>query len=470
MNAQNSVLENLLRLVTERDVRLVNLCHIPEDGRLRALSVAPSNKERLEEIIEFGERADGSSLFSYINPNKSDIYLKPEPETAFFNPFSPTPTLNLMCRYLDEDGRPLLIAPESILQRAQQKLQSHTGVTLKALAELEFYVIGRQEETGHSGFLPENNYHQTAPFAEFENIRSEILTTLEDVDVPTKYGHSEVGRFHLRTGNLVEQHEIEFQPQSLEKLARAIVIAKWVVRNICKRHEAIASFVPKLAVEHAGNGMHIHLCGLREKENIIASHSGEMTDEGRQMIGGILKFSSSLAAFGNTIPPSYLRFAERKESPSVISWGTKDRLALVRVPLWWNFRDYVGDEENCRRTLEFRGPDASSNPYLLLAGVSLAVEYGLANPKQAGRIAFDLDARNLREGMEHRSLPRSCFEAAQCLRKSREFYEAGGVFPKRIVDGTIGKLESYNDNALWKELAGKPEKTQDLLWGYLHYG
>lgn len=470
MEAQDNAKEDFLRLVEEKEVKLVNLCHVPEDGRLRALSVAVRNRERLEEIIEFGERADGSSLFSYINPNKSDIYLMPEVETAFFNPFDPTPTLNLLCKYLDEDGKPLPIAPESILQRAEQKLHSVTRVTLKALAELEFYLISRQEETTHPVLLLESNYHQTAPFAEFDNLRSEILTTLEDIGLPTKYGHSEVGRFHLRTGYLVEQHEIEFQPQSLERLARTIVIAKWVVRNVCKRHGVIASFVPKLAVEHAGNGMHIHLCAVRRRENILADRRGEMTDEGRQVIGGILKLSSSLAAFGNTIPPSYLRFAIRKESPSVIFWGTKDRLALVRVPLWWSFRDDIGNEDSCRRTLEFRAPDASSNPYLLLAGISLAAEYGLANQKETEKIAYDLDARNMKEEVEYQSLPLSCFEAAQCLRKSREFYQCGNVFPRRVIDGTIEKLESYNDMELWKQLADKPEKIEESLWEYLHYG
>jgi glutamine synthetase len=470
MKTQGSTKEDIIKLVQKKDIKILNLCHIPEDCRLKTLSFTVENRERLQQILEFGERVDGSSLFSYIDPNKSDIYITPKTETAFINPFNSTPTLNILCKYLDENGKPLDIAPENILLKAEEKLHSSTGVTLKALAELEFYIIYKQEETVFQE-APESNYHESMPFAKFENLRNEALITLADVGIATKYGHAEVGRFHSKTGYTMEQHEIEFLPQNLSNMAETVTIAKWIIRNICTKHGVHVSFSPKPALEHAGNGMHIHLYGLRKDKNIITNSKGNLTVKAKQMIGGILKFAQSLTAFGNTTPVSYLRFISRKESPADICWGTRNRLALVRIPLWWSFRKDIEGTGIHVRTFEFRAPDPSANTYLLLAGIALAVEYGLKNPKKAMKTAEDLNAEKIvKRNRKYKVLPLSCSESAKNLKRDRSYYEADGVFPKRVTDGIIRKLESYKDRDLQKKMANNPEKIEELLLQYLNCG
>jgi glutamine synthetase len=461
---QGHAKEEILKLIKEKGIKILNLCHIPEDCRLKTLSFAAKNGERLDEILEFGERVDGSSLFSYIDPNRSDVYILPRTETAFFDPFSPILALNVMCRYLDENGKPLEIAPENVLQKAEEKLYSSTGISLNTLAELEFYLICKQEETTLLETY-ERNYHESAPFARLGDVRNEILTTLEDSGFATKYGHSEVGRFQSRLGYVMEQHEVEFLPQSLRKMAETVTIAKWVARNICAKHGISVSFSPKVALGHAGSGMHLHFCGMRRNRNVISDSRGNLAVEARQMIGGILKFARSLTAFGNTTPVSYIRFISRKESPMHICWGARNRLALVRIPLWWNYRGIKG-ADGCRRTFEFRGPDSSANSYLLLAGIALAVQYGLKNPKEAMRVAEDLNADKI-EKKRYSALPLSCVEAAESLRRDREFYETDGVFPRAVVDGAIKRLESYEDADMWKKLAGKSGKVDEFLWKHL---
>ncbi len=462
--------EDITELVEEKNIKIINFCHIPEDCRLRTLSFTVENRKRLCEILELGERVDGSSLFSYVYPNKSDIYIMPKTETAFMNPFSSIPTLNILCKYIDENGKPLNIAPENILLRAEEKLHSSTGVTLKALAELEFHIIFRQDETVFPE-VTERNYHESTPFAKFENLRNEVLVTLAEVGASTKYGHAEVGRFCFKNGYVMEQHEIEFLPQNLSKMAETVTIAKWIIRNICAKHGVYVSFSPKLSLEHAGNGMHIHLCGLKKGKNIITDSKGNLTVQAKQMIGGILKFASSLTAFGNTTPVSYLRFISCKESPMNICWGTRNRLALIRIPLWWSFREDLEKKGSCIRTLEFRAPDPLANTYLLFAGIALAVEYGLKNPKKATEIAENLNVeKKVMEKKEFKALPLSCNESAKTLKKDRNFYETDNVFPERVIDGIISKLESYRDGDLQKRLTEEPEKVEELLLKYLHCG
>lgn len=468
MKMQSSTKEDVIKLVQKKDIKIINLCHIPEDCRLKTLSFTVKNKKRLREILEFGERVDGSSLFSYIDPNKSDIYIMPKTETAFINPFSSIPTINILCEYLDENGKPLDTAPENILSRAEKKLRSSASIVLKAFAELEFYIIHRQEETIFPE-VSEKNYHESAPFAKFENLRNEALATLANIGITIKYGHAEVGRFHSKSGYVMEQHEIEFLPQDLTKMAETVTIAKWVIRNICAKYGVSVSFSPKPALEHAGNGMHIHLCGLMLGRNMITDSKGNLTVGAKRMIGGILKFAPSLAAFGNTIPVSYLRFISRKESPMDICWGMRDRLALVRIPLWWNFRKDIKETNSCIRTFEFRAPDPSANTYLLLAGIALAVEYGLKNPKEAMKIAEDLNAqKRAKRNKRYRALPLSCSESAKSLERDRKYYEADGVFPERVIDAIINKLKSYRD--LRNKLTDRPDENEELLLKYMHCG
>jgi len=462
--------EDILKLISQNNIRILNLCHIPEEGRLKTLSFASTDITKVEEILELGERVDGSNLFSFLEPGRSDIYIIPKLEKAFTNLFSPIPTLNVLCDYLDADGKPLEAAPQNVLARAEDRLLSSNGVILKALAELEFYIISKQESEPLFPAHPDSNYHDSAPFTRFEDIRNEILVTLSIIGVATKYGHSEVGRIVGKNGEFIEQQEIELAAQNLARMAESVPIAKWVVRNVCARHGLSVSFAPKIAVEHVGTGMHIHVCALRNGKNLVANTDGTLSVEAKKMMGGILKFAPSLSAFANPTPISYLRFIARKESPMHICWSERNRLALIRIPLWRNLGKKSREADECAETFEYRAPDAFANPYTLLAGITVAASYGLNNPREALKTAKDLYVKGSAEKKRLKTLPLSCSESADNLGKHRQLYESDGVFSKRLVDRTIESLKSYKDKNLWQKLANKPEEIEKVLKHYRHYG
>jgi len=138
--------EDAARLISEKGIKILNLVHIPEDGRLKTLSFSALDKERIREVLNLGERVDGSSLFSFIEPGKSDIYIRPRVGKAFVNPFASLPTLSVLCDYLGDGGEPLDVAPQTVLAKAEKKLCSSAGVTLNALAELEFYIVSKLDQ------------------------------------------------------------------------------------------------------------------------------------------------------------------------------------------------------------------------------------------------------------------------------------------------------------------------------------
>jgi glutamine synthetase len=237
------------------------------------------------------------------------------------------------------------------------------------------------------------------------------------------------------------------------------------------RHGVSVSFVPKIDLTHAGTGMHIHMCALKNGENIVANHDGTLSDEAQEMIGGILRFAPSLSAFGNPTPISYLRFIAHKESPMHICWSARNRLALVRIPLWWSFKKKEKKPDDHRETFEYRAPDAFANAYLLLAGLAVAANYGLEHAEEALRTALDLHVEATgRRQRKLRILPVSCSESADNLEKDRGGYERGGVFPKMVIDKTVAKLRAYDDGNMRKEMSRKPQLFEKMLMEYLHYG
>ena len=462
--------EEALKFISNNNIKILNLCHVPEDGRLRTLSFSAADNDRVAEILDFGERADGSSLFQSIAPENSDIYLQPKLQRAFVNPFAVLPTVNLMCEYLDEKGEPLDIAPSSVLRKAEESLQSSEGIVMKGLAELEFYIITPQQAWPLFPAEPDRNYHASSPFAHHEAVRNEILVVLDMMGIQTKYGHGEVGHIISKNGVIMEQHEIELIPQTLSQMAETIALAKWAVRNVCLRHDVSVSFVPKIDLAHAGTGMHVHLCVTRRGKNITSDPRMTLSREALAIVGGILKLAPSLSAFGNPTPISYLRFAARKESPMHVCWSARNRLALIRIPLWWNFKK-TSHSEDCRRTFEYRAPDAFANAHMLLAGLAIAAEYGIDNSEEMISIAEDLHVDSVvGRSRKLQNLPRSCVESAANLKKQRHFYEANGIFPRKLIDSVISRLETYNDKNLVKSLSSKPEMLETLATQYMHYG
>ncbi len=463
--------EELTKHIIDNNFKILNLCHIPEDGKLKTLSFSAKDRNRVSEILKYGERVDGSSLFSFIEPGKSDIYIMPRVEKFFVNSFASVPTLNVLCDYLDENGKPLDVAPANVLAKAERKLHESYRIVLRALAELEYYVIANHESEIPFPGMPDKNYHDSTPFTKFECLRNEALVTLAEAGIATKYGHSEVGRIFDKDNTLIEQHEIEFKAQSLRDMAENVSIAKWILRNLSAKHGVSVSFIPKISLEHAGTGMHIHLCAIKDGKNIIADSDGSLSSNALKMIGGVLEHAPSLAAFANSTPVSYLRFIACKESPMHICWASRNRLALIRIPLWWSFLKSE-NKDSCRETFEYRAPDALANIYLLLAGIALTVEYGLKKGEETLKVARELHFEiGHSEPKGLKILPRSCFEAAANLEKDRTFYETDDIFPKRLIDKTVEKLNAFNDKDLNKELASKPDDVlQSLMKEYMHYG
>jgi glutamine synthetase len=433
--------DDLVGIYSSHNVQIVSLMHVGGDGWLKTLDFVPQSVSHLRDIVQGGERADGSSLFpkTGIKPSASDIVLTPRAESVFLDPFAKETTLVLMCGHAGPDGSPLPQSPDTILRRASAIVQERTGCELWALGEVEYFLGKRRDESDIYG-ADDRGYHASSPFVFGEKLRRRALAILADLGVRVKYGHSEVGYIEAREANGViwEQHEIELALSPLPQAAEATLLAQWVLRNLAHERGMRCNTDPMMLEGHAGNGLHFHLAPMKGDEVVaIWDDSGNLSDPAKWLIGGLVQVGGALMAFGNRVEGSFARLAQAKEAPNSIIWGEFNRLALVRLPV------VPTDEEGnpvAPRTIEFRLPDGSALPHLLLAGAALSMV--------TGRETKDLDdllERTSSVGAAEQTeraerVPRNFLEVADAVIRHRSTLEMGSAFPEALIDRVVAGL------------------------------
>ncbi|MDP4281984.1 MAG: glutamine synthetase family protein [Bacteroidota bacterium] len=476
--------EDLIRFIENHGIEMVNFRYGGADGRLKTLNFIIKNKKHLDNILSAGERVDGSSLFPhYVEAGSSDLYVIPRYRTAFVNPFSEIPALDILCSYYDKDGLPFRNSPEYILKKSHEVLKKRTGYSFEVMGELEYYIISELDRLFEAA--DQRGYHESSPFCKWEKLRLEAMQMIARCGGFIKYSHSEVGNF-IEDGLSFEQNEIEFNPVTLEDAADQLLIAKWVLRSLAYRHGVTVTFAPKITTGKAGSGLHVHTRLVKDGKNQMVSN-GILSPVARKAIAGYLDLAKSLTAFGNTIPTSYFRLVPHQEAPTNICWGDRNRSVLVRVPLGWNAKNgMVSDANpkepetdrdfNGKQTVEFRCPDGSADIYLLFAGLTVAARHGL-EMKDALEYAEKtyVDVNIFEEKYKNRisqlqQLPDSCSHSADALQEQRAIYEEQEVFSPQVIDGVIHMLKNYNDEHLRENICENEKELLALVNTYLHCG
>ncbi|MCE9256085.1 glutamine synthetase family protein [Bacteroides fragilis] len=474
---------DIINYIQQNEIRMVNFMYPTADGRLKTLNFVINNASYLDAILTCGERVDGSSLFPFIEAGSSDLYVIPRFRTAFVDPFAEIPTLVMLCSFFNKDGEPLESSPEYTLHKACKAFTDVTGMEFQAMGELEYYVIS--EDDGLFPATDQRGYHESGPYAKFNDFRTQCMSYIAQTGGQIKYGHSEVGNFML-DGKVYEQNEIEFLPVNAENAADQLMIAKWVIRNLAYQYGYDITFAPKITVGKAGSGLHIHMRMMKDGQNQMLK-DGVLSDTARKAIAGMMQLAPSITAFGNTNPTSYFRLVPHQEAPTNVCWGDRNRSVLVRVPLGWSAQtdmcalaNPLESDSNYdttqKQTVEMRSPDGSADLYQLLAGLAVACRHGfeienaLAIAEQTYVNVNIHQKENADKLKALAQLPDSCAASADCLQKQRTVFEQYNVFSPAMIDGIISRLRSYNDATLRKDIQDKPEEMLALVSKFFHCG
>lgn len=453
--------KDVIDLAKKNNVQVVDVKFIDMPGLWQHFTI--SMNELNEELFEEGIGFDGSSIRGFQAINESDMLLFPDPASAFIDPFTAVPTLSLTCNVKDPiTGQSYSRDPRYIAQKAEKYLKSSGIADISYWGpELEFYIFDdvRFEQSYNKGMYQldskegfwnsgkdenpnlgnkiryKEGYFPVPPMDSLQDIRSEMLLTLEKIGVQIEVHHHEVAT--------AGQCEIDMRFDTLTIMADKVMKYKYVVKNVARKHNKTVTFMPKPIFMDNGSGMHVHQSLWKNNKNLFFKLGGygDVSEAAIHYIGGLIKHAPALCAFIAPTTNSYRRLVPGYEAPINLVYSQRNRSACVRIPMY-------SKSEKTKR-IEFRTPDPSCNPYLAFAAMLMAGLDGVQNkiepPKPIDKDLYELEPEEA-EKIKH--LPGALDEVLDALEKDHDFLLKGDVFTKDLIETWIGYKRAKEVDAI----------------------
>ena len=463
--------QEVLEFAKKNDARQVDLRFTDIPGLTQHISYPINMLE--ESSFEDGFGIDGSSIRGWAAINESDMLLIPDPGTAFMDPFAETRTVIMLGDILDPITRQHYDRdPRWIAKKAELHLKN-SGLADTAYfgAEAEFFIFDniRFDQNQHSGFYyidaeegrwnsgrEQNNlgyrprykegYFPVPPTDHHQDLRSEMVATMIECGLNIECHHHEVA-----SGG---QCEIDQRFDTLVKSADNMVLYKYVVRNVAYQYGKTVTFMPKPLFGDNGSGMHTHQSLWRDGKPLFAGDNyAGLSEMALWYIGGLLRHARALSAIIAPTTNSYKRLVPGYEAPVNLAYSRRNRSAAVRIPMYSN-------SPKAKR-VEFRPPDAASNPYLAFAAMTMAGLDGVMNKIDPGepldKDIYDLSPEEMRNVP---SMPASLDEALTCLEEDHAFLTKGDVFSEELIETFI----SYKRKAEAEAVRLRPHPYEFALY------
>lgn len=405
-------------------------------------------EELTEEVFSEGFGFDGSSIRGWKSIEASDMLALPDPATAFIDPFNAVPTLSLTCTIHETGTRePYIRDPRGIAQRAERYLEA-TGIGDTAYfgPEAEFFIFdnvqydsrangcfytvdsiegiwntGREEHPSLGYKIRhKEGYFPVPPADTQQDIRNEMTLTMMQLGVKVERQHHEVAT--------AGQAEIDYRFDTLVRAADAMMVYKYVVKNVARKHGKTATFMPKPLFGDNGSGMHTHISLWKKGKPLFAGNEyAGLSELALYFIGGLLKHARALCAICNPTTNSYKRLVPGYEAPVNLAYSARNRSAAVRIPTY--------SENPKARRLEYRPPDPAANPYLAFAALLMAGLDGIQNKIHPGepldKNIYELPPEELKRVPQ---VAGSLLEAIEALEQDHEFLLKGDVFTREFLE------------------------------------
>lgn len=443
----------VIALCREKEVKVANLRFCDLFGTWQHFSVPV---ERLDEdVFEEGLGFDGSSLRGWQTINESDMLAVPQPDTAFVELFSTVPTLNLICNILDPiTGDHYTRDPRHIARKAANYLKaSSVADTAYFGPEAEFFVFddARFDQSSREGFYHlDSSEGAAASFSHkrryqegsfpgspgdcLQNIRSEMMQAMIECGLEVESHHRKVAT--------AGQCEIDFAFQPLVKMGDWIMLYKYIVRHVARKHGKTATFMPKPLYGDNGSGMHVHFSFWKNGNPLFAGggYAG-LSEVALHAIGGVLRHAPALLALTNPTTNSYKRLTPGFDAPVHLAYSQRNRSAACRIPMY--------SQNPKAKRVEFRCPDPSGNPYLTFAAITMAALDGIQNKLSPGqpldKNLYDAPTEELGR-IPH--TPASLDQALRALEEDHEFLLRDDVFTPDVLETWISYKRKHEVEAM----------------------
>jgi glutamine synthetase len=449
--------KNVIETAKKQGAKMVDVKFVDTFGTWQHFSIPIS--ELTVEAFSEGLGFDGSSIRGWKSIEASDMLAMPDPASAFLDPFCAVPTLSLTCTIAETGTKEIYTRdPRGIAQKAEKYLAS-TGLADTAVfgPEAEFFIfdnvqfeqkangcfysVDSEEGVWNTGrnempnlgykIRHKEGYFPVAPADTQQDIRTDMLLTLQSLGVQVEKHHHEVAT--------AGQAELGIRFDTLVKSADAMMLYKYVIKNVARKHGKTATFMPKPMFGDNGSGMHTHQSLWKKGKPLFAGNEyAGLSRMALYYIGGILKHARALCAICSPTTNSYKRLVPGYEAPVNLAYSARNRSAAIRIPTF-------SDSPKAKR-IEYRPPDPACNPYLAFAALLLAGLDGVLNKVEPGepldKNIYELPPEELEKVP---SVPGSLDEALDCLEKDHEFLLKGDVFTMDFLDTWIAAKRKEHD-------------------------
>lgn len=404
--------------------------------------------ELSEEIFAEGLGFDGSSIRGWKSIEASDMLAMPDPATAFIDPFCAVPTLSLTSTIAETGTKEAYSRdPRGIAQRGEKYLAS-TGLADTAVfgPEAEFFIFDNvqfdsrsngtfysvdseeaiwnsgREEAPNLGYKirHKEGYFPVAPADTQQDIRTEMCLLMEQLGIKIERQHHEVAT--------AGQAEIDFRFDTLVKTADSMMLYKYVIKNVARKHGKTVTFMPKPLFGDNGSGMHTHVSLWKKGKPLFAGNAyAGLSPMALHFVAGILKHAKALCAICSPTTNSYKRLVPGYEAPVNLAYSARNRSAAIRIPTF--------SESPKAKRIEYRPPDPSANPYLAYTAILLAGLDGVLNKLDPGepmdKNLYELPPEELAKVPQ---VPSSLAEALDALERDHDFLLKGDVFTRDFLE------------------------------------
>ena len=395
--------EDIFRIVEEEDVEFIRLQFTDIFGVLKNVAITSS---QLQKALDNKCMFDGSALEGIVRFEESDMYLHPDLNTFEIFPWRPQQgrVARFICDVYKTDGTPFEGCPRCNLKRVMEAAEK-LGFSMNVGPEAEFFLFSKDKDGNVTTDTQDSaGYYDVGPEDLGEDVRSDIVLTLQEMGFDIEASHHEVAD---------GQHEIDFRYADILTAADNVTTFRIAVKAIAAQHNLHATFMPKPIFGINGSGMHCNVSLFKDGKNAFYDEKAEyqLSDTAKYAVGGILKHVKSITAITNPVVNSYKRLVPGYEAPVYLAWSLANRSALVRVPA----------KRGISTRVELRSPDPSCNPYLAFAAILEAALDGIRNkidpPAPVESNIYKLTTKE-RKKQRIDSLPGSLYEALELMDKS----------------------------------------------------
>ena len=440
----------LLDLIKSSNAKWVDFRFTDTRGKEHHMSFPAHSVD--EEVMEDGKMFDGSSIAGWKGIEASDMILRPDPETAFIDPFFDAVTVVVTCDIIEPSTlQGYDRDPRSIARRAEEYLKSTgigdtaffgpepeffvfdevkwsinmSGVSHEIVAEEAAWSTNKDYEWGNMGHRPrvKGGYVPVPPVDSSQDMRAVMCERIEDMvgEGCIEVHHHEVAPCQLEIG--VAFNTLVRKADEVQKL-------KYAVHNVAHQFGKTATFMPKPVVGDNGSGMHVHISISKDGVNTFSGDEyAGLSETALYFIGGVIKHARALNAITNPSTNSYKRLVPHYEAPIKLAYSASNRSASIRIP-------HVSSPKAVR--VEARFPDPAANPYLAFAALLMAGLDGIQNKMHPGEAAdknlYDLPPE---EEALIPTVAENLEVALQALKEDHEFLLKGDVVTKEMLEAYI---------------------------------